>query len=188
MLLENKRWLFTILQSCGLDRHSIPHTLVQAQQGVPYSQLTATLGNSTVVVQGGLTKHGGTSGSDTSIVRSQADLEKSLQHRKGMIKISKYVEGYHGNLTMIVGNTIPSNSAFGCTQTRIDKAFDFSTPSLPIIEQIVKSAHIQQDSVIAIPYRASVKIVGELVCVHSPLEGAVHDLNYVYPKKIHDQL
>ncbi len=193
---EEKTNLLDILHQAGLDAHAIPSKVVrhdrpltEAQSEFLYKSLADEQGR--VVVQEcgeGNTEKGG--GHSTEIATSYEEfVEMATRERPCFLKVSKFITGSNSNLSLCVGNTVPSETMLGAVKGELlPEESRFTPAALTSLQERAKDLGISKDNIIVNVHPGTLKVVGDPELTSYETNGVGNQLNYNFKPEVLDEI
>lgn len=124
-------------------------------------------------------------GKGTSIVSSYEEFASDIMQHNGSVKIAKFVTGYCSNMSMFVGNVIADKNGRGMKKLGLSSSDNpFNPGTLHDMLARGRAAGIDDDKLVVIPARASLKAIGDKNLTRSSSNGVGNSLGYEFPEAI----
>ena len=193
---EEKTNLLDILKASGLSKYAIPSTVIrnnkplgEIQAQIMYNKLADSSGRIVVQKCGeGITEIGG--GGSTEIA-SNYDEFKSLvtSERPCFLKVSQFISGSNSNLSMCVGNTVPSKTMLGATKGQLlPEESRFTGDVLVPLQERAKDLGINKDNIVVNVQPATLKVIGDAELTPAITNGVGNQLNYNFKPEVLDTI
>lgn len=193
---EEKTNLVDILRMAGLEKHIIPSNVIRHNRPLTSIQsefLYKTLADEQgrVVVQEcgeGNTEKGG--GHSTEIATSYEDFVKMVtRERPCYLKVSQFISGSNSNLSLCVGNTVPSKTMLGAAKGELlPEESRFTPDALTSLQERAKDLGISRDNIIVNVQPGTLKVVGDPELTSYPTNGVGNQLNYNFKPEVLDEI
>ena len=193
---EEKTNLVDILKLAGLEKNIIPSVVVKrhlktldGEAAYLYERLKSPDGK--VVIQRcgeGNTEVGG--GKSTEIVSSFKQFKAVINApRDCSLKIATYIQGYNSNLSICVGNTVPSSTMLGAVKGEIkDDESCFEPRTLFNLLARGKELGLNRSNIVVNVHPATLKVVGCSELTSEETNGVGNQLNYNFEPKVMEEI
>ncbi len=193
---EEKANLTDILTQAGLSKHIIPSKVIRNNKPLSSVQsefLYRTLADSSgrIVIQEcgeGNTEQGG--GHSTEIAKSYEEFAKIVsRERPCYLKISQFVSGSNSNLSVCVGNTVPSETMLGATKgALLPEESRFTPDALTSLKERAEDLGINEGNIVVNVQPGTLKVVGDPELTSSETNGVGNQLNFNFKPEIMDEI
>ena len=193
---EEKTNLLAILSQAGLSNHAIPSTVIRntkpltkIQAEYLYTRLADSSGK--VVVQEcgeGNTEQGG--GHSTEIATTIEEFKEMVtRERPCFLKVSKFITGSNSNLSLCVGNTVPSKNMLGAVKgALLPDENRFTADALTSLQERARDMGINEDNIVVNVQPGTLKVVGDPELTSSETNGVGNQLNYNFKPEVMDTI
>ena len=193
---EEKVNLTHILKTAGLEKNIIPSAIIKGAEPLSemecyaiYDRLKSKDGK--IVIQRcgeGNTEVGG--GKSTEIVENLKDFIKIVNaKRECSLKVAKYIDGCNSNLSLCVGNTLPSSTMLGAVKGEIkDDENPFSYQTLFNLLNRGKEMGLNLNNIVVNVHPATLKVVGCKELTSEETNGVGNQLNYNFSPEILEEI
>lgn len=186
LFFEEKTNLEEVLKQAGLDKCFIPSEVIDAETldvnllEDLYQKYQGHKGKVVLQACGAQNFESG-GGKGTSIVSTFDEFAESILEHKGSVKVAKYINGVSSNMSMFVGNTIPVQNGHGVVKGELSSKLDaFNPKTLNILTHKGKELGIDEEKVVVLAARASLKAIGDKNLTKNNSNGVGNSLGYEF--------
>ncbi len=193
---EEKTNLLDILKGAGLTQYAIPSTVIRnskplgdIQSQIMYNKFADASGRIVVQKCGeGMTEIGG--GGSTEIVSTYEEFKEIVTaDRPCFLKVSQFVAGSNSNLSLTVGNTVPSETMLGATKNQLlPDENRFTGEVLEPLQERARALGINESNIVVNVPPATLKVVGDPELTPGATNGVGNQLNYKFNPEILDTI
>lgn len=193
---EEKTNLLDILKFAGLSKYAVPSTVIrnnkplgEIQAQIMYDKLADKQGRIVIQMCGeGMTEIGG--GGSTLIASNFEQFQEIVtRDRPCYLKISQYISGANSNLSLCVGNTVPSKTMLGAVKGELlPEESRFTGEVLPSLLERGEGLGINSENIVVNVQPATLKVVGDPELTPKITNGVGNQLNYNFRPEILDTI
>ena len=189
---EEKGNLTHILDKAGLSAYKIPTRRVNSSTPIDelieiYDMLKSEDGR--VVVQDCCSESSNTAGKGTQFFNDCTAFVKNIIESGTERKVARFIDGYESNLSFFAGNILPAQGISGALKIELTPQMNrFNPHTLEILTKQASEAGINEDNIITVVGRGTLKAVGDEYLTSGESNGVGNDVGYVYPDDIQKQI
>ncbi len=193
---EEKANLTDILTQAGLSKHIIPSKVIRnnkpltgLQSEFLYKSLADEQGRIVIQECGeGNTEQGG--GHSTEIASTFEEFQQIVsRERPCYLKVSQFVSGSNSNLSLCVGNTVPSETMLGAVKGELlPEESRFTPAALTSLKDRAEKLGISEDNIVVNVQPGTLKVVGDAELTSSETNGVGNQLNYNFKPEIMEEI
>lgn len=187
---EEKTNLEKVLKTAGLEASFIPSEVVVSESlssdnmALLYEKYKGQTGKVVLQSCGAENVESG-GGKGTSIVKNYDEFCETIVQHHGHVKVAQFIDGFCSNVSMFVGNTIADKQKGGVVKGEILATDDtFSPNTLNTLLQRGKDMGIDDDKLLVLTARATLKAVGDKNLTKSSSNGVGNALGHAFSDDI----
>jgi len=193
---EEKQNLIPILKAAGLSKNIIPSCVVEKtnamselEAGIIYDKYASSDGKIVLQYCGkGNTERGG--GKSTIIASNFDEFYKEFaEDRQSPVKVAKFISGCNSNVSLCVGNMIPSETMLGSVKGALLPNEDrFSPLTIDALIERGQALGINGNNMVVNIHPATLKVVGDHHLTPDITNGVGNQLNYRFDDKTMEEI